>query len=62
VNFRQAQTALREASTDLEALRPQATVALGRADMQPIQDAWELALARFTQACTDYVEAAKNIP
>lgn len=48
------------ASAVLEAIRPQANIALtsGKAEDQPVCDAWTKALQRFRKACADYVAAA----
>lgn len=49
--------ALLDASAVLEALRPQANVALtsSRVEDQPICDAWTRALDRFRKACAAWV-------
>jgi hypothetical protein len=55
-----ASSALQAASADLEAIRPQADMAIGstKAEDAPILGAWTLALKRFREACAAYVEAS----
>lgn len=52
------QRALREASLDLEALRPQIAAAIGgKEEDKPIVAAWDLALRRYREACAAYAFA-----
>jgi hypothetical protein len=54
-----ARQTLLDASAVLEALRPQANIALGstRHEDKAIQDAWTLALDRFRDACAEWVDS-----
>ena len=55
---RDTQRSLRDASADLEALRPQASAVIGGTNPEddPIRNAWAIALARFRVACGKYVD------
>ncbi len=61
-----AQTILREAAADLDALRAQAGAAQGSqigiasdTASQPIIDAWTIARTRFIKACERYAQEMK---
>lgn len=66
--MRASQAALRDASTDLEALRTQIGAVIGptegiaeRPADQPILDAWDLALDRYRAACAAYVKEMRGV-
>lgn len=60
--MKDAEQELLDASAVLEALRPQADIALGSTnpDDQPIVQAWAAALARFRKACDAWSQALQS--